>query len=65
MAKACLTQIVRSPARRGTAYYQHALSLPASAPTGRWLLEARLDPAAKRPDAAMELSRWKSFCPSA
>lgn len=45
------TQIVR-PAAQGTAYYQHVLSLPASAPTGRWLLEARLDPAAKRPDAA-------------
>jgi uncharacterized protein YfaS (alpha-2-macroglobulin family) len=45
------TQIVR-PSAQGTAYYQHALSLPASAPTGRWLLEARLDPAAKRPDAA-------------
>ena len=45
------TQIVR-PGTQGAAYYQHALSLPASAPTGRWLLEARLDPAAKRPDAA-------------
>ncbi len=45
------TEIVR-PHARGAAYYQHSLSLPASAPTGRWMLEARLDPAAKRPDAA-------------
>lgn len=44
------TQIVQ-PGPQGTAYYQHAVNLPASAPTGRWLLEARLDPAAKRPDA--------------
>ena len=47
------TQIVR-PSAQGTAYYQHTLSLPASAPTGRWLLEARLDPAAKRPDTAWQ-----------
>lgn len=45
------TQIVR-PHASGTAYYQHALQLPTDAPTGRWLLEARVDPAAKRPDAA-------------
>ena len=45
-----LTQIVR-PHARGTAYYQQALTLPADAPTGRWLLEARTDPGAKRADA--------------
>lgn len=45
------TEMVR-PHASGTAYYQHSLTLPASAATGRWLLEARLDPAAKRPDAA-------------
>ena len=45
------TELVR-PHASGTAYYQHRLSLPTSAATGRWLLEARLDPAAKRPDAA-------------
>jgi uncharacterized protein YfaS (alpha-2-macroglobulin family) len=45
------TQIVR-PSTSGTAYYQQALNLPADAPTGRWLLEARVDPGAKRPDAA-------------
>ena len=45
-----LTRIVR-PHAAGTAYYQQALALPANAPTGRWLLEARTDPAAKRADA--------------
>jgi hypothetical protein len=45
------TQIVQ-PNAQGTAYYQHTLSLPDSAPTGRWLLEAHLDPTAKRPEAA-------------
>lgn len=45
-----LTQIVR-PQASGTAYYQQALALPADAPTGRWLLEARTDPASKRSDA--------------
>ena len=46
-----LTQIVR-PHALGTAYYQQAVNLPATAPTGRWLLEARVDPAAKLPDAS-------------
>ena len=46
-----LTQIVH-PHAAGTAYYQQALVLPANAPTGRWLLEARTDPAAKRADAS-------------
>lgn len=45
------TQIVR-PHAAGSAYFQHTLSLPADAATGRWLLEARLDPAARRPDAS-------------
>ena len=45
------TQLVR-PSAIGTAYYQHVVRLPANAPTGRWLLEARVDPAAKRPDTA-------------
>ena len=45
------TQLVR-PVATGTAYYQQTLNLPANAPTGRWLLEARVDPAAKRPDTA-------------
>jgi uncharacterized protein YfaS (alpha-2-macroglobulin family) len=45
-----LTQIVR-PHALGTAYYQQALTLPVNAPTGRWLLEARTDPASRRADA--------------
>lgn len=45
------TQLVR-PHAKGAGYYQHELALPAAAPTGRWLLEARVDPAAKRPDAS-------------
>lgn len=44
------TQLVR-PQAVGTGYYQQALSLPATAPTGRWLLELRTDPGAKRADA--------------
>lgn len=50
MAKRCPPRL-RAHAS-GTAYYQHAIQLPGDAPTGRWLLEARIDPAAKRPDAA-------------
>ena len=45
------TQIVRAHAS-GTAYYQHAIQLPGDAPTGRWLLEARIDPPPNGPDAA-------------
>ena len=44
------SQVVR-PSDKGTAYYQHKIDLPANAVTGRWLLEARLDPAARKPDA--------------
>ncbi len=43
-------QIVR-PSSTGTAYHQQTLSLPADAPTGRWLLEARTDPGSRRADA--------------
>lgn len=54
------TQIVRAcmPAARPT---QHAIQLPGDAPTGRWLLEARIDPAAKRPDAAWGFQVEESF----
>lgn len=45
-----LTQLVR-PQRADLAYYQQAVALPADAPTGRWLLEARTDPASKRAEA--------------
>ncbi|MCL2830184.1 MAG: alpha-2-macroglobulin family protein [Betaproteobacteria bacterium] len=34
-------------------YYQESVALPADAPTGRWTLEVRADPAAKRPDSAL------------
>ena len=44
-----LTHIVRAD-RVGRAYYPYKIELPASAPTGRWLLEARFDPAARKPD---------------
>lgn len=33
-------------------YFQHELSLPADAPTGRWLLELRTDPSSRQPDTA-------------
>jgi uncharacterized protein YfaS (alpha-2-macroglobulin family) len=44
-----LTQIVRSNAA-DAGYYQQAINLPTTAPTGRWILEARVDPAAAMPD---------------
>ena len=45
-----LTNIVRAGSM-GSAYYQYKIDVPAGAPTGRWLLEARFDPAARKPDA--------------
>jgi len=45
-----LQQLVK-PRDLGQAYFQQALTLPPDAPTGRWLLQARVDPAAKLPDA--------------
>ena len=44
------TLLVR-PGATGAGYYQQAITLPADAPTGRWQLQARVDPAAKQPDA--------------
>ena len=49
------TQLVR-PQATGSGYYQQVLSLPADAPTGRWLLEAKTDPGAKKPDAQWSFS---------
>jgi uncharacterized protein YfaS (alpha-2-macroglobulin family) len=43
------THLVR-PHAIGSAYYQQAFELPANAATGRWSLEAKADPGAKRPD---------------
>ncbi len=45
------TSLVVRPAKDGVGYYRQALVLPANAPTGRWLLEARTDPESKRADA--------------
>ena len=39
------------PRKEGSGYFQQAISLPPDAPTGTWMLQARLDPAAKVPDA--------------
>ena len=49
------SQLVR-PQATGTGYYQQVLRLPADAPTGRWLLEAKTDPGAKKPDAQWSFS---------
>jgi uncharacterized protein YfaS (alpha-2-macroglobulin family) len=49
------TQLLR-PNAVGSAYYQHSLSLPANAPTGRWTVEAKADPGAKQPDTQWAFS---------
>lgn len=49
------TQLVR-PHEKGNGYFQANLTLPANAPTGRWLLEAKTDPGAKRADAQWAFS---------
>ena len=46
-----LLNLLVKPQPSGAAYYQQAFTLPPDAPTGRWLLQARVDPAAKLPDA--------------
>lgn len=43
------SQLVRAHAL-GAGYYEHQLTLPIDAPTGRWSVEARTDPEAKRAD---------------
>lgn len=45
-----IEQLVQ-PGKLGQGYFQHAVALPADAPTGGWTLQARVDPAAKAPDA--------------
>ena len=49
-------RVVRSelwqPASNLPGYVEHAIGLPVDAPTGKWLLELRVDPAARTPDAA-------------
>lgn len=44
-----------APDPRLPGYFQHAVVLPADAPTGAWLLELRADPGAKQPDAVRKI----------
>ena len=46
-----LVEQLVQPGKTGTAYYQHTITLPADAATGGWTVQARIDPAAKTPDA--------------
>jgi uncharacterized protein YfaS (alpha-2-macroglobulin family) len=46
-----LVEQLLQPGKTGTAYYQQTITLPADAPTGGWTVQARIDPAAKTPDA--------------
>ncbi len=46
-----LVEQLVQPAKAGQGYFQQAVTLPADAPTGGWTLQARVDPAAKTPDA--------------
>ena len=46
-----LVQQLVKPHASGSGYYQQAFTLPPDSPTGSWTLQARIDPAAKQPDA--------------
>lgn len=46
-----LVEQLVQPAKAGQGYFQHTITLPADAPTGGWTLQARVDPAARTPDA--------------
>ncbi|RZJ13203.1 MAG: alpha-2-macroglobulin family protein [Rubrivivax sp.] len=46
-----LVEQLVQPGKVGQGYFQQTISLPADAPTGGWTLQARVDPAAKTPDA--------------
>lgn len=46
-----LVEQLVQPGKTGQGYFQQAVALPADAPTGGWTLQARVDPAAKQPDA--------------
>ena len=46
-----LVEQLVQPGKVGTGYHQQAITLPADAPTGGWTVQARIDPAAKTPDA--------------
>jgi uncharacterized protein YfaS (alpha-2-macroglobulin family) len=46
-----LVEQLVQPSKAGQGYFQQAITLPADAPTGGWTVQARIDPAAKAPDA--------------
>ncbi|MCE4558090.1 alpha-2-macroglobulin family protein [Roseateles cellulosilyticus] len=46
-----LVEQLVQPSKSGPGYFQQTFTLPADAPTGGWTLQARVDPAAKQPDA--------------
>ncbi|RZL32397.1 MAG: alpha-2-macroglobulin family protein, partial [Rubrivivax sp.] len=46
-----LVEQLVQPNTVGQGYFQQTIALPADAPTGGWTLQARVDPAAKQPDA--------------
>jgi len=46
-----LVEQLVQPGKIGAGYYQQSVTLPADAPTGGWSVQARIDPAAKQPDA--------------
>ncbi|MBI3346309.1 MAG: alpha-2-macroglobulin family protein [Burkholderiales bacterium] len=46
-----LVETLVQPHKSGQGYFQQAIVLPADAPTGGWTVQARVDPAAKQPDA--------------
>jgi uncharacterized protein YfaS (alpha-2-macroglobulin family) len=46
-----LVEQLVQPGKLGAGYYQQGITLPADAPTGGWTVQARIDPAAKTPDA--------------
>ena len=46
-----LIEQLLQPGKVGAGYHQQGITLPADAPTGGWSVQARIDPAAKQPDA--------------
>lgn len=46
-----LVEQLVQPNKAGQGYFQQTVTLPADAPTGGWTVQARIDPAAKQPDA--------------
>ncbi|HEY1132835.1 MAG TPA: alpha-2-macroglobulin [Roseateles sp.] len=45
-----LVEQLVQPGKAGSGYYQQAITLPADAPTGGWVVQARVDPGARQPD---------------